>query len=169
MTVLLADISFGEGLLFIFEFFLLFAWIWILISIIGDLFRDHELSGVAKAVWVFFLVFLPFLGVLLYLIVRGNGMRDRTIKAQVEAKKEFDIIRPRTGPDRLSRGRTPQARRAEGKGRCRPRSSTGQSRSCLPECLRPQSLFPPVRRERAARGWRSFSRWRCSCSSSTPR
>ncbi len=85
-----ADISFGQGLLFIFEFFLLFAWIWILISIIGDLFRDHELSGVAKAVWVFFLVFLPFLGVLLYLIVRGNGMRDRTIKAQVDAKKEFD-------------------------------------------------------------------------------
>lgn len=90
MTMLLADISFGQGLLFIFEFFLLFAWIWILISIIGDLFRDHELSGVAKAVWVFFLVFLPFLGVLLYLIVRGNGMRDRTIKAQVDAKKEFD-------------------------------------------------------------------------------
>jgi cytochrome c biogenesis protein CcdA len=87
---MLADISFGQGLLFIFEFFLLFAWIWILISIIGDLFRDHELSGVAKAVWVFFLVFLPFLGVLLYLIVRGNGMRDRTIKAQVDAKKQFD-------------------------------------------------------------------------------
>jgi len=90
MTVLLADISFAEGLLFIFEFFLLFAWIWILISVISDLFRDHELSGVAKAVWVFFLVFLPFLGVLLYLIVRGNGMRDRTIKAHAEAKQHFD-------------------------------------------------------------------------------
>lgn len=86
----LADISFGEGLLFIFEFFLLFAWIWILISILSDLFRDHQLSGVAKAVWVFFLVFLPFFGVLLYLIVRGNGMRDRTIKAQADTKKEFD-------------------------------------------------------------------------------
>jgi hypothetical protein len=86
----LADISFGEGLLFIFEFFLLFAWIWILISIIGDLFRDHKLSGVAKAVWVFFLVFLPFLGALLYLIVRGNGMRDRTIKEQADVKQEFD-------------------------------------------------------------------------------
>jgi cytochrome c biogenesis protein CcdA len=94
----LADISFGEGLLFIFEFFLLFAWIWILISIIGDLFRDHELSGVAKAVWVFFLVFLPFLGVLLYLIVRGNGMRDRTIKEQVDAKKHFDeYVREQAG------------------------------------------------------------------------
>ncbi|HSS31743.1 MAG TPA: SHOCT domain-containing protein [Solirubrobacterales bacterium] len=69
---------------------MLFAWIWILISIISDLFRDHALSGVAKAVWVFFLVFLPFLGVLLYLIVRGNGMRDRVIKEQADAKQHFD-------------------------------------------------------------------------------
>ncbi len=94
----IADISFGEGLLFIFEFFLLFAWIWILISIISDLFRDHELSGVAKAVWVFFLVFLPFFGVLLYLIVRGDGMRDRTIKEQADAKKHFDdYVREQAG------------------------------------------------------------------------
>jgi len=94
----LADVSFGEGLLFIFEFFLLFAWIWILISVISDLFRDHELSGVAKAVWVFFLIFLPFLGVLLYLIVRGNGMRDRTIKEQADAKKHFDeYVREQAG------------------------------------------------------------------------
>jgi hypothetical protein len=96
--MLIADMSFGEGLLYIFEFFLLFAWIWILISIIGDLFRDHELSGVAKAVWVFFLVFLPFLGVLLYLIVRGNGMRDRAIKEQADAKKHFDeYVREQAG------------------------------------------------------------------------
>ncbi len=86
----LADISFGEVLLVVLEFFLLFAWIWILISIISDLFRDHQLSGIAKAVWVFFLVFIPFFGVLVYLIVRGNGMRDRTIKAQADSKKEFD-------------------------------------------------------------------------------
>jgi hypothetical protein len=86
----LADISFWEGLLSIFEFFLLFAWIWILITVIMDLFRDHKLSGVGKAVWVFFLVFLPFLGVLLYLIVRGNGMRDRTIKEQADVKEHFD-------------------------------------------------------------------------------
>jgi hypothetical protein len=88
--MVVADVNFGEGLLFIFEFFLLFAWIWILITVIADLFRDHKLSGVAKAVWVFFLVFLPFLGVLLYLIVRGDGMRDRTIKEQQDAKSHFD-------------------------------------------------------------------------------
>lgn len=86
----LASISFGELLLLVFEFFLLFAWIWILITVIFDLFRDHQLSGVAKAVWVFFLVFLPFLGVLLYLIVRGSGMRDRALKEQADTKKHFD-------------------------------------------------------------------------------
>ncbi len=87
---LLADVDFGEGLLFILEFFLLVAWFWILIAIISDLFRDHETSGVVKAVWVFLLIFLPFIGVFLYLIVRGNGMRDRTIKEQVDSKEAFD-------------------------------------------------------------------------------
>lgn len=86
----LADISFGEALLVVFEFFLLFAWIWILISVIMDLFRDHQLSGTAKAVWVFFLVFTPFVGVLIYLIVRGGGMRDRALKEQADTKKHFD-------------------------------------------------------------------------------
>ena len=88
--MILADINFGEGLLLVFEFFLLFAWIWILITIFGDLFRDHETSGIVKAVWVFFLIFLPYLGAFLYLIVRGGGMRDRTIQAQVDAKTHFD-------------------------------------------------------------------------------
>jgi ABC-type transport system involved in multi-copper enzyme maturation permease subunit len=93
-----ADINFGEFLLLVFEWFLLFAWIWILIMVISDLFRDHQLSGVAKAVWVFFLVFLPFLGVFLYLIVRGNGMRDRKIKEQADAKKHFDeYVREQAG------------------------------------------------------------------------
>lgn len=86
----LATVSFGELLLLVLEFFLLFAWIWILITVIVDLFRDHQLSGVAKAVWLFFLVFLPFFGVLLYLIVRGGGMRDRALKEQSDAKKHFD-------------------------------------------------------------------------------
>ncbi len=85
-----ADISFGDLLLLVAEFFLLVIWIWILFTIITDLFRDHELSGWLKAVWILFLVFIPFLTALVYLIARGNGMRDRTIKAQAEAKKHFD-------------------------------------------------------------------------------
>ncbi len=85
-----ADISFGDLLLLIAEFFLLVIWIWILFTIITDLFRDHELSGWWKAVWILFLIFVPILTMLVYLIARGNGMRERTIKAQAEAKKSFD-------------------------------------------------------------------------------
>ncbi|HSK50872.1 MAG TPA: SHOCT domain-containing protein [Solirubrobacterales bacterium] len=86
----LADISFGELLLVVAQVFFFVIWIWILITILSDLFRDHELSGWAKAAWVFFLVFIPFLAALIYLIARGNGMRDRTIKAQAEAKQHMD-------------------------------------------------------------------------------
>ncbi len=86
----LADISFGELLLICLEIFFLVIWVWILFTIITDLFRDHALSGWAKAAWVLFLVFIPFLTALIYLIARGSGMRDRTIKAQAEAKKHFD-------------------------------------------------------------------------------
>src|SRR4051795_10940278 len=90
IPVLLADISFGEILLVALEIFFFVIWIWILITILSDLFRDHETSGWAKAAWVLFLVFIPFLTALVYLIVRGSGMRDRTIKAQADAKKHFD-------------------------------------------------------------------------------
>jgi Phospholipase_D-nuclease N-terminal/Short C-terminal domain len=86
----LADISFGELLLVVVEIFLFVVWIWILFTIITDIFRDHEMSGWAKALWILFLVFIPFLTGLVYLIVRGSGMRDRAIKAQTDAKKHFD-------------------------------------------------------------------------------
>jgi hypothetical protein len=86
----LADISFGELLLVVVEIFLFVVWIWILFTIISDIFRDHEMSGWAKALWILFLVFIPFLTGLVYLIVRGSGMRDRAIKAQTDAKKHFD-------------------------------------------------------------------------------
>jgi ABC-type transport system involved in multi-copper enzyme maturation permease subunit len=88
--LLLADISFGDLLLLVVEIFLFVIWIWILFTIIGDLFRDHEMSGWGKAVWILFLVFIPFLTMLVYLIARGSGMRDRAIKAQAEAKHHFD-------------------------------------------------------------------------------
>jgi Short C-terminal domain/Phospholipase_D-nuclease N-terminal len=86
----LADISFGELLLVALEIFFFVVWIWILITILTDLFRDHELSGWAKAAWVLFLVFIPFITALIYLIARGEGMRDRSVKAQADAKKHFD-------------------------------------------------------------------------------
>jgi len=85
-----ADIEFGEALLVAFEVFFFVIWIWILITILSDLFRDHETSGWAKAAWVLFLVFIPFVTALIYLIARGGGMRERAIKAQAEAKQHMD-------------------------------------------------------------------------------
>jgi hypothetical protein len=74
-------------------------YIWILVTILTDLFRDHETSGWAKAAWVLFLVLIPLLTALVYLIVRGDGMRDRAIKHQAEVKKEFDqYVRQTAGP-----------------------------------------------------------------------
>ncbi len=86
----LADISFGELLLLVAEIFIFVVWIWILFTIITDLFRDHEMSGWAKGLWILFLVFIPYLTGLIYLIARGSGMRDRAIKAQTDAKAHFD-------------------------------------------------------------------------------
>ena len=61
----------------IFIFFLWVIWIWILIMVFIDIFRSHDLSGWAKALWVLFVVILPFLGVLVYLIARGGKMHER--------------------------------------------------------------------------------------------
>jgi hypothetical protein len=86
----LASYELGDGLLTVLSIFFLIIWIWILIFILTDLFRDHELSGWAKAIWLLFLVFLTPLTALVYLIARGGGMRDRAIAAQAEAQKQMD-------------------------------------------------------------------------------
>jgi hypothetical protein len=97
--VVIAEFTLGHALLTTLSIFFFVIWIWILITILSDLFRDHELSGWAKAAWVLFLVVIPFLTSLIYLVARGNGMRDRTIKAQAEAKQQFDdYVRQTAGP-----------------------------------------------------------------------
>jgi Short C-terminal domain/Phospholipase_D-nuclease N-terminal len=71
----------------IFWFMILFTWIWLLIAILGDIFRDHELSGWGKALWTLFLVVLPWLGALVYLIARGKSMNERA-RAQAERNEQ---------------------------------------------------------------------------------
>ncbi len=90
MTPVLAEYQLGDALLTVLAIFFVVIWIWILITVMVDLFRDRELSGWWKAVWVFFLIFLPFLTVFIYLIARGNGMRDRAIEDQKEMKAATD-------------------------------------------------------------------------------
>jgi hypothetical protein len=73
----------------IFWFMLLVAWFWLLISIISDLFRDDELSGVAKAGWCIFVILIPWLGVLTYLLVRGRSMGERASREAARNEKAF--------------------------------------------------------------------------------
>ncbi len=73
-------------------FFLFFAWIWLLISLFADIFRSEDLSGWGKALWVIFIVVLPFLGVLVYLIARGKSMQERAMQqaaGREQAAREY--------------------------------------------------------------------------------
>ena len=85
--MLIADYSFGDVLLSILAFYLVVTLIWILFTIIGDVFRDSELSGVGKALWLLALLFVPWLGAFVYLIARGDGMRQRAMKDQAERQQ----------------------------------------------------------------------------------
>src|SRR3954451_433276 len=69
--------SLWDVMVSIFWFMLLVAWFWLLMSIITDVFRDEDLSGAAKAAWCIFVILLPWVGVLTYMIVRGRSMSDR--------------------------------------------------------------------------------------------
>ncbi len=62
-------------------FFLFVAWIWVLIGVITDIFRSHDMGGFAKALWVIFVIIIPWLGVLAYLIARGDKMAERQMEA----------------------------------------------------------------------------------------
>ena len=90
MNAILATYDLGDALLTVLAIFFMVIWIWILITVLIDLFRDHELSGWLKAVWVFFLIFVPFLAVFIYLIARGHGMQKRAIAQQQEMQKATD-------------------------------------------------------------------------------
>ncbi|WP_439592938.1 SHOCT domain-containing protein [Microbacterium sp.] len=90
--------SFWDFLLWIFWFYILFACIWIFITIIIDLFRDRTLNGWGKAGWVIFLVVFPFLAALIYLIARGRGMAQRELERRGQAQSEAnDYIRSVAG------------------------------------------------------------------------
>lgn len=80
-------------------FFLFVAWIWVLFSVIGDLFRS-DISGWAKALWVVFVIVLPFLGVLIYLIVHGSSMQERTRSQAITMERaQRDYIKSVAGSD----------------------------------------------------------------------
>ncbi|HEU4319647.1 MAG TPA: SHOCT domain-containing protein [Acidimicrobiia bacterium] len=71
-------------------FFLFFMWIWLLISLFSDIFRRDDIGGWGKAGWIFFLLVLPLLGALIYIIADGKGMAERQVKDAMDMKKAQD-------------------------------------------------------------------------------
>jgi len=71
-------------------FFAWLIWFWLLITVFADLFRRHDTSGWAKAAWVIFVILLPYLGVLVYLIAEHEGMAQRNARQAQAAQQQFD-------------------------------------------------------------------------------
>lgn len=90
MTTMSTSFGNGDILLWMLEFFLFFIWFYLLIVIFGDIFRDHETSGFAKALWVILVIILPYLGILLYLIFRGHGMAARSAAQAQRMQSQLD-------------------------------------------------------------------------------
>ena len=75
-------------------FFGFVVWIWLLIVVFGDIFRSHDMGGFAKALWVLLVIFLPLIGVLIYLIARGGKMQERAARDARQQQQEFDTLCP---------------------------------------------------------------------------
>jgi len=71
-------------------FFLFFIWIWLMIMVFGDIFRSHDMGGFAKAIWVIFIIIVPYLGIFIYLVARGSSMHERAALAVQRQQQAFD-------------------------------------------------------------------------------
>ena len=87
MSLLASDFGTGQVFWSFLWFFMFFIWIWLLIIVFGDIFRSHDLSGWAKALWVIFVIVVPFLGVFVYLIARGHKMSEHAAEAAAAQDK----------------------------------------------------------------------------------
>jgi ABC-type multidrug transport system fused ATPase/permease subunit len=87
--VIAADWQVGQVFFSLLWFALFFIWIWLLFMVFADLFRDHKLSGWWKALWVIFIIVMPFLGVLVYVIARGGSMAERAAAQVRQDEQDF--------------------------------------------------------------------------------
>ena len=95
----LAEFGTGQLLWSMLWFFMFVVWFWLLIMVFGDIFRSDDLGGLAKALWIIFIVVFIWLGVLVYLIARGKGMQERSMKAmQAQQAAQQDYIRSVAAP-----------------------------------------------------------------------
>ena len=116
-------------------FFLFIIWIWLLIMVFIDIFRSHDMGGWAKALWVIFIIILPFLGVFVYLIARGGKMHERAAAEAAQQQKAFDSVRQAGGGHRAATTHAPTSSRSW---------PTSSRRACSPT---------PSSRPRRPRSW----------------
>jgi len=90
MVPMAADYPFLDVFWSMIIFFFWVIWIWIVITVLIDIFRRRDIGGFSKALWVIFVVILPWLGVLIYLIAQHDGMRERSIQQAQQQKDQFD-------------------------------------------------------------------------------
>ena len=127
------DFSIWDVFVSMFWFMLLFAWIMLLFHIIADIFRDRELSGFAKAMWCLFLIFIPWVGALVYLIVRGNSMTQRSVEAAKENEANMRAyVRDAAGTTSAA-DELPSSRRCATAARSRRRTTRGRRRRFSPD------------------------------------
>jgi hypothetical protein len=108
MTRLVAEFGTGQVLWSFIWFFLFFIWIWLLIVVFSDIFRSKDLSGWAKALWVIFVIVVPYLGVFVYLIARGHTMQDHMVEsaqAQDAAARQYvqSVVATSSPADEIAR------------------------------------------------------------------
>ena len=126
--MLAADYPFLDVLWTMFIFFLFIIWIWILITVFADMFRRKDIGGGMKAIWIVFVILLPYLGVLVYLIANHDGMADRNIQQVQKQQEATDAYiksvaggaagrdREGEGPPRLGRDHAGRVRLDQGEG-----------------------------------------------------
>jgi Tfp pilus assembly protein PilO len=94
-------------------FFCWVIWIWMMIVILTDIFRRHDIGGWHKAAWIVFLIILPFLGVLVYLIAQSKGMAERRVKEAQDAQAQFDSYVQQVASEKGSGGAAHEIEKAK--------------------------------------------------------
>lgn len=97
MSLILAQTSFWDVIWWMLALFIFAMFFWLFISVLADLWTDHEASGWTKAGWTFFIVILPWLGILIYLIARGSGMAERSFAKQAAQEEYIRKVAGSTG------------------------------------------------------------------------
>jgi hypothetical protein len=89
-TLFAADYPFLDVLWTLLIFFLWVMWFWLLIIIIGDVFRRRDIGGGKKTIWLIFILFVPFIGVLAYVLANSDGMAERNLERARKDQAQFD-------------------------------------------------------------------------------